>query len=180
MLHQHQARKKPTIKISPNSKVEFQRAINDTPLFFKEKILWLQEKWGGLSKNFGDSHELRNISSCVFDTITPLNAAIIVDNLAYFKEKYIQDTEKTYKLFQIACLCGSEGIANFLYEKLETKPEPSTLLQLVSASQNQEWAKKIAKEIKTIPDEVYLFCTEKKVRDAIKNASSEAPTKNRQ
>ncbi len=53
------------------------------------------------------------------ETLTPLNASLIVDNLTYFQEKYESGNSKqNFKNFQIACFCGSENIANFYLENL--------------------------------------------------------------
>ena len=170
MLHQHKSKQK--IKISPDSRAEVMSAIDNKTSDLKSKLDWMQNKWGTFSKGFGDCHEVRIIGPVIIGTLTPLNASIIMDNLTYFKEKYeTSDNEHNFKNFQIASLCGAENIANFLFEKLESKPDDSTILTYVSASQNEEWAKKVATEMKKkdlpIPKGVSLYCTESSMKDAI-------------
>jgi len=165
------------VKIRPHSKAEMLHVLGNNAVKFKLKYKWLQDKWHNIASNgIGDCQELRLISPIIFATLTPVNASLIIDNVNYFKEHYKEEKEWE-KTFFIACLCGSEEVASFLLDLLDRskkKPDPGATLAYIAASQNGEWAQKMARELaeKGIKDILsgsgfYLFCDDIKTKTAV-------------
>lgn len=145
----------------------------------KGKKEWLQTRW---EKIIVDTPSKRLISTVLIKP-TRVDEALINDDLDYFKDNYTVDYPKKRKALEIACLCGSEKIADFLLKKLKeefTNKKNEYLLAYASASPNQEWAKKIAKKMTesglTMSDTVYSLANGKLI-DEIVNIFKEASNK---
>lgn len=149
-----------------------QEAIGTDTKAYTEKLVWLQNKWKVLSKN--DSSETRLVASMILhaDSTTPVNVAIIADNLAYFQKH--AENEPIYNpeaALAKACLCGSRRIAEFLLQQLNfsfTHDEHDYLLGYVAASMQEEWMKEIALAMaqakKRVPLSVYGLADKDTIR----------------
>lgn len=107
------------------------------------KLAWLKEKWN----NARDSHPARLICPMLSEPVSAFHHSIISNNLGYFKLNYNKNEVNSNALLAIACLCGSEDIANFLLKQLGSNylsTENEYVLGYVLASQNTKWAKNIA------------------------------------
>lgn len=166
------------------SKKELIEAAGNNKSVFHAKKSMLKKKWEEIAKyGIGDCHEVRIISPILFRKLTPINVAIIADNLQYFKEKYVTSPEVNKEKLEIACLCGSENIANFLLKPVK-KPISyySFMLPYVAASMNEKWIEKIALEMKQknipMPDNIYNFSDIKTI-NMIKNIFNDDKPSNR-
>jgi hypothetical protein len=165
---------------------------------FDEKVAWLKKRWKG-------EHSLVTevMSPMIAFDLTPVfYAAIIIDNLEYFKKHYHE--KQAYDNLQRACLCGSQKIAEFLLDKLKidyssSDPEYDFILGYVAASiavsvsasgdttfsGNTTWLKKIATILanaeKKVPGSIYGLGTHDKILDIIDDIFDQnKPTNNRQ
>lgn len=167
MLHQE--------KSDLSSKQKIAVAIGDEPTAFSSKLKDLQEIWSKFAKIDGDGIELRLISKIIFHKTTPINVAIISDNLEYFKQYVDPSKDSLYKSLQLACLCGSQKIGESLLETLKINladEDNDFILSYVSSSMNHNWSIKLAKKIREVSSEiprgVYLFCHNAKTLSDIK------------
>lgn len=133
---------------------------------FELKLKKLRSKWESIAKK-GEYEETRIISP-LLQKITPIGAAIINDNLEFFKKVHEKECEdKTMLLpLQQACLCGSERIASFILEELKRNYTSDGYLFVfgyATASDNVEWVERMASELvsngETLPAYVHAICT---------------------
>lgn len=113
-----------------------------------DKKKWLKERW---EKIKSDTTEKRLMAPMVFQATHDVNNALIEDNLSYFELHYQEVyPDNLEKALARACLCGSEKIAESLLNKLASSYADERYQYLVgyaSASPNQEFAKKIARQM---------------------------------
>jgi hypothetical protein len=138
---------------------------------FKEKMEWLQNKWK--NRNYGLLANL--ICPIIFNKVKPIYIAIIADNINYFK-LYYESECKLKEALSMACLCGSQQIADFLLKTLNQSylsKENEYTLGYVTTSPNIEWAKNIATQMakagKSMPKSVYGKESDDDVIDIIEN-----------
>lgn len=159
---------------------EMNLAIGQNFTEFSDKLNALQNEWKKWIEK-GDSIELRLISPILFQKTTPINLSIIADNLQYFKENYKKSYENNLeKALQIASLCGSQAIAEYLLKELKVDfadKKYDFVLSYASASLNDEWTLNLANTMKNVekdlPSEVYLFCHDIDLLDNIKSIFNE-------
>lgn len=138
------------------------------PAAYTEKLNWLRDKWekrGEIER--GNSVTTRIIGPIILRECAPVHVSIIADNLDYFKKELKsikKDSSKAkyfdiIKAFNIACLCVSQQIGEFLLKELNIdylQEEYEYILGYVCASRNEEWMKSIARTMaqanKKIPD----------------------------
>jgi hypothetical protein len=147
--------------ITEENKKSYFVAIEQKDKPYEEKLEWLTNRW----VNEEDSESARIIKPFLFSHAAPFYQSIIADNLDYFKKLYNQEKAKidTNLCLVTACLSGSQKIAELLLKDLHldylTPSCKDTLLGYVSASNNVEWAKKIAKAMaeagESMPKSVY-------------------------
>lgn len=139
----------------------FDKAIKEAmgidPVTYTEKRNWLQDKWEKkIEIDRGNSVTTRIMGPIVLEKCGPIYVSIIADNLDYFKkelELMRKNPKKTsyfdiLEAFNIACLCGSQQIGEFLLKELNIdylQKEYEYILGYVCASRNEEWMKVIAR-----------------------------------
>ena len=135
-------------------------ATSNSPSAYIAKMKWLKGKW----PENKDSTAARLIKPVLYSIAPPLQHAIVADNLDYFSKHYDKTAENSNALLAIACLCGSQNIADFLLGKMElsyTSAGHEYILSYASSSPNIEWAEAIAvsfkKAAKPIPREIYSY-----------------------
>jgi hypothetical protein len=139
----------------------------------KDKKEWLKKRWEKIVINTPS----KRLMSTVLVEPDLIDNALIDDNLDYFKLHYKEHyPKKLRKALATACLCGSETIANFLLKKLKqsfTDEKNEYLLAYASASQNEEWVKKIAMQMAgsglKMPDTIYSLASNYELVDDVIN-----------
>jgi len=151
------------IKIDSESKKEVLEAVGENIDYFRSNMEALKGIWQLVAQKIGDCDEVRLMGKVLFSDLTPVNAAIISDNLDFFKKHYQMTAEIDENLLRITCLCGAEEITNYLLEKCHNPLQKyDFILTYVSTSPNEEWVKRIASEMHNknmeIPKGIYVFC----------------------
>jgi len=152
-------------KIDEIYKRQMRKAVGEYSGVFLKKLEQLQKKWQEMPDDFP---ETRFIGPIIAHKLHPVNACIIADNLNYFEENYknfYQDEDKILiKALRLACLSGSQKIAESLLKKLKADyltEGYEFILSYVLSSGEHEWAKTIAtvmaKHRKDMPQDVWLF-----------------------
>lgn len=144
MLHQHEY-EKACLEAGKNSHE------------YTTKIDALKARWNPKK----DSTEARIMRPILSLHTSPLQYSVIADNLEYFKLHYKEEKLEPESALQIACLCGSRNITDFLLQEMNLNylsPDHEYLLPYISASQNTEWMKdiatKMAQEGKSMPQDI--------------------------
>ena len=131
-------------EIIKKNKRDYQEATGSVDQAYEQKLDWLLKRWF----KEDDGTAARLIKPILFLSSSPFYQSIIADNLDFFKKDYNEDSAHADQYVALACLCGSNKIAEFLLDKLNlTYLSPGckdTILGYVSASNNVEWAKQIA------------------------------------
>lgn len=123
-------------------------AIGTTRESYLAKIKWLQENWKGKS----DSTATRIICPLIYHNLDFFGQALIADNGDYFQKEYIKikTTVNPNELLALACLCGSQRVAEVLLKDLGKdclSPDYAYMLDYVAASRNTVWAVSIARTL---------------------------------
>ena len=143
----------------------YKEAVGNDLAGFEKKILSLQTKWGAKKS---DSDELRLIGPLLTRKTNPVNFALMMNNVEYFKANYktYYKPEQYKGMLILACLCGSDKIANFLLSELKadyTTKGYEFILGDVCASDNEAWAKSIAEYMFSknvpMPEGIYLYAS---------------------
>jgi len=151
------------VKVQPGSKDEVLKACGEgNAKLLISRVAYLKELWLVKGKKLGDCDEVRLMGKVLFASLTPMHAAIIVDNLDYFKSNFQGTAEIDEKLLRVACLCGAENIANFLLGRCDNPLyKYDFILTHISASPNKEWAEAVARQMNDkhmeMPVEVDLY-----------------------
>lgn len=147
------------------------------PAIFVVKYKHLKNKWETWSENHGDNEISRLMAHIFTQPTSPKNIALVADNVKYIEEKYKSYSEKDLQeILQLACLCGSKNIGEFLIKKLEIdfkNENNSFVLSYTSASENSDWILELAKIMKekgqNMPDDIYFLCDSSSTTDKLKH-----------
>jgi len=126
-------------------KEEQQKAIGNNIAEYNEKRSFLNEKW---SKKRPHSHSQATICP-ILNSDTDIAVSIVADNLSFFAE-HIPSGANEYNLIDVACVCGSRQIGDFLLKKQGldyTSKGCERWLKYVMESPNHHWAIDIAREM---------------------------------
>ncbi len=142
------------------------KAIGREDAEYSTKINWLKKRWDATQ----DSAPARLICPLLYAPAAPLFHAVIADNFEYFKQNYNPESVNLNRILAIACLCGSEHIADFVLKQLKSNylsPEQEYMLGYVAASMNTKWAENIARTManagKNMPASAQDFATDQVV-----------------
>lgn len=116
----------------------------------EQKIKWLRTKWTKPSRyaKRSDEHDMMGLLVYPGFKRRPIFDLVIADKLSEFQLEYIDNPKDMPQYFMMACLCGSQKIAEYmltckLNSSYETYQEPD-MLGHIAASPNHKWAKEIA------------------------------------
>ena len=137
---------------------EIKKATGNNPVAEK-KIEWLKTKWKSERyKKAGE--EATMMHNILFMPCQPIHAAVLSDNVQYFKQNYQFNWETVDLFLTEACLCGSRHIAEYLLKELKFgfKERPD-LLACITASMNTTWAKEVAQMLaqQNVPMTKHIF-----------------------
>ncbi len=137
-----------------------QEAIGSNITVYTSKVKQIKEKWAHQS----DSTPARLMGNLLSSNIPPLYHSIVADNVEYFRKNYDITKVNSNELLAIACLCGSQKVADFLLKKLNLNylsPGYEYILTYAATSNNIDWVKKIAEVMsqdqKEIPKDLAAF-----------------------
>jgi len=126
---------------------------------YEERIGFLKNKWQG---NPQDDSEA-------------IYYAVITDNLDYFQNNYKNNKLELQKTLEIACLCGSRKIGDFLLNEMNlsySSPECDDMLAYIAASDNMNWIKDVVcsmiKDKASIPDSAFAWAEPETARTIFK------------
>lgn len=125
----------------------FQEAVGSDIEGFTKKRDQLFERW--CEKRLFPSKESALMSQVLSKRLSPspVDCALVVDNLEFFRSNYTYFYGKKSELaLQIACICGAKKIALFLLDILKinlTNPKMHYLLEYIMTS-DIKWAEEVA------------------------------------
>ena len=155
-------------EIIEGNKRRYFDAIGGEDSNYVEKLSWLKNRWFTET----DSRERRLINPLIYQYSTPLHQAIVADNISFFTKNHNKAELRNY--LDIACLCGSKNIADFLLTQLKVEystPGYELLLGYIASSMNGGWAIEaadhMAKKGTVMPKNVYGLASNDHVIDEI-------------